>query len=416
MVAKGSRRTGRGSITAYDTKAGTRWRWQLRVPVDPDEPDGPQRQTGGGGFLTAGDADDALMDARRKLQNRLAFATEVPTVARFAETWLDGLVLEPSTVAGYRRLSRNHVVPQLGSLALDKVTPTRIARHYRELSQSGRRDKAGFGKGLSSNTVNKVHVLLGAMFEAARSDGLIPTNPVRKSSVVKAPTGRQVRAEQAEMVTWSPQQLAAFLRWDRDQYRDGLYPLWHLVAHAGLRRSEALALRWSDLNVNAGRLSVRRALDTTTRNRTKATKGHHARVVDVDAGTVAVLRAWKRELGGVSLDLVRADAYVFGNLAGEARSPNEISRRWRTRVEAARKHLGADALPAITLHGLRHTHATILLELNENPKVVQERLGHSSIVTTMNVYSHVTPTMQRAAADRLAAAVNETPREADDAP
>ena len=128
-------------------------------------------------------------------------------------------------------------------------------------------------------------------------------------------------------------------------------------------------------------------------------------VIDVDAETIAVVKACRSQLGPVSLDLVRPDAYMFGNLSGGTRSPNEISRRWRTRVQRAREALGDKLSTTITLHGLRHTHATLLLELGVHPKVVQERLGHTTYATTMNVYSHVTPTMQRSAADLLAAAV-----------
>jgi integrase len=84
------------------------------------------------------------------------------------------------------------------------------------------------------------------------------------------------------------------------------------------------------------------------------------------------------------------------------------SQMFTRRVAKARKALGAEALPEFTLHGLRHTHATVLPEMGENPKVVQERLGHAPITITMDVYSHVTPTMQRAAVDRFAAAVNGT--------
>jgi integrase len=88
------------------------------------------------------------------------------------------------------------------------------------------------------------------------------------------------------------------------------------------------------------------------------------------------------------------------NDAGAIRSPNEVGRRWTFRVERARAAI--DGLPRVTLKGLRHTHATLLLELGEHPKVVQERLGHSTITTTMNIYSHVTPTMQKGAANRFA--------------
>ena len=139
----------------------------------------------------------------------------------------------------------------------------------------------------------------------------------------------------------------------------------------------------------------------TTRNKAKTTKTGSARVLDLDAETLAVLKAYKVKRGTISLDLARADAYVFGNDAGEIRSPNEVSRRWTHRVRRAQTDL--DELPRVTLKGLRHTHATLLLELGEHPKVVQERLGHSTITTTMNIYSHVTPTMQKAAVDRFAA-------------
>lgn len=217
---------------------------------------------------------------------------------------------------------------------------------------------------------------------------------------MKAPTGKQIRSQRPEIVTWSAEELHAFLAWDRDVFDDDLFPLWRVIAYTGMRRSEALALRWSDIDVKAGRISIRRAADVTTRNVAKVTKTGSARVVDIDAVTLETLKAWKATRGSIALAFARADAYLFGNLDGAIRSPNEVGRRWTYRVAAAQKVV--PELTRITLKGLRHTHATLLLELGEHPKVVQERLGHSTITTTMNIYSHVTPTMQRTAIDRLA--------------
>ena len=121
-------------------------------------------------------------------------------------------------------------------------------------------------------------------------------------------------------------------------------------------------------------------------------------MVDIDAETVKLLKRWRAERGSVGLDSTRADAVVFGT----PRNPMSVSGMFTWRVAKARTALGTDALPVITLHGLRYTDATVLLEAGENPKVVQERLGH----TTMDIYSHVTPTMQRSAVDRFAAAVS----------
>lgn len=397
-----TRRRGAGSITKYTIKAGTRWRWQLMVPRDPEHPEDGMRLTGQGGFATALEADDALQEARKKLKNQLTFTTTgTPTIGTYVEQWLDGLQLESSTMYGYRKVARNHVTPYLGSLKLDNLTATRLQRHYKELRESGRKDAGHVGDPLSANSVNKVHILIGAMLDAAIEDGLIGVNVARKSKTVKAPTGKQIRAAKPEIVTWTPAELNGFMQWDRDTYKDDLYPLWHVIAHTGIRRSEALALRWSDLDVNNLRISVRRAADTITRNQIKSTKANGARPIDIDESTADVLRRYKQKRGTLSLELVRSDSYIFANAAGEIRSPNEVGRRWRTRVTNARKALGEDNLKTVTLKELRHTHATLLLEAGVHPKVVQERLGHSNISTTMNIYSHVTPTMQRDAVSRL---------------
>lgn len=401
-MARRSRRTGSGSITSYRTKAGVRWRYQLWVPVDPENPDAGIRQTGKAGFRTADAADDALIEAKRAVKAGLVMVRKTPTVETYMAQWLDSLDLEASTIAGYRRLSRNHVVPYLGDVAVNKLTATRISRHYKELREHGRRDVKDKGGALSANTVQKVHVLLGAMLDSAKDDGLIAVNPARKAKIVKAPTGRQVRAQKPEMVTWTGAELAAFLTWCRDTYHDDLHPLWHLISHTGMRRGEALALKFADIDFTAGRISIRRALDTTQRGQVKLTKTGGARVVDIDQTTIDVLKSYRAKRGELSLTLARPDAFVFSTLSGESRQPKAITKAFGIRIRLAREKLGDDALGHMTLKGLRHTHATLLLQAGEHPKVVQERLGHTTITTTMDVYSHVTPTMQRSAADRFA--------------
>lgn len=402
-MARRSRRTGAGSITSYRTKAGVRWRYQLWVPVDPENPDGGVRQAGKAGFATAEAADDALTEAKRAVKAGLVMVRNTPTVEKYIGQWLDGLDLEASTVAGYRRLARNHVVPYLGPIAVNKLTATRISRHYKELREHGRKDSKDSGGALSANTVQKVHVLLGAMLDSAKDDGLIAVNPARKAKIVKAPTGKQIRAQKPEMVTWSATELAAFLAWSRHTYNDHLFVLWHLIAHTGMRRGEALALKFADVDFTAGRVSVRRALDTTQRGQLKVTKTNRPRVVDVDAETVEILKSYRKQRGSLSLTLARSDAFVFSTLSGETRQPKAITKAFGIRIRLARVELGDDVLGHMTLKGLRHTHASLLLQAGEHPKVVQERLGHTTITTTMDVYSHVTPTMQKSAADRFAA-------------
>ena len=394
-----------GSLGDYSTRKGQRWKFQIYVLKDPEKPELGEARITRGGFKNLEEAQAALADALKKKAQNEKFQGTVPTTAVYADQWVNGLRLENSTIEGYKKIIRNHITPALGAIHIDKLTATRIAAHYRELEKSGRRDQRGYGKPLSANTVHKVHVTLGAILDAALDDGLIVTNPAKKKRTVKAPKSSEVRAQKPEIVTWTGPQLHAFLAWNRDVLKDDLFPLWRTIAYTGMRRSEALALRWGDINVQTQRISIRRAADVTERNKAKTTKTGTARVIDIDTETLRVLKAHKATRGAVSLGLARADAYVFGNDEGEIRVPDAVTDRWSRRLTWATAKI--DGLTRVTLKGLRHTHATLLLELGEHPKVVQERLGHSTITTTMNIYSHVTPTMQKAAVDRFAAHLGE---------
>lgn len=405
--ARRSRSRHAGSITSYATQGGQRWKFQIYIPKDPERPELGDTRLTRGGFTSLDEAQRSLAEALRKKKSNARFQSKTPTIGEYADHWVAGLRLQNSTIEGYKKIIRNHVTPYVGAIRLDQLTATRIGAHYRELETSGRRDKPGYGKPLSANTVSKVHVLLAAMLDAAIDDGLILINPAKKRRTVNPPRSSQVRAQKPEIITWTGPQLQAFLTWNRDELNDELFPLWRTLAYTGMRRSEALALRWSDVNFTTGRISVRRAVDVTLPNTTKVTKTGNARVIDIDGETLRVLKALKSDRGAISLDLARADAYVFGDDKGAIRVPDAVTSRWTRRLDWATAKI--EGLPRVTLKGLRHTHATLLLELGEHPKVVQERLGHSTITTTINIYSHVTPTMQKSAIDRFAAHLGEAP-------
>lgn len=390
-----TRRRGVGSVTSYSTKGGTRWRYQLRVPANPGDPSSGLVQRGRSGFRTASEAEDALAEARRHSAAGANLAASKPTFQVYADGWLDGLDLEASTLSGYRRNLRKHTYPHIGSTPVDKVTAAQLARLYRLLGADPPK-----GAGLAPVTVRKVHVTIGAVFDAALDEGIVVVNPARKRAA-RPPSAKAAKANREEVPVWTAPQLRAFLGWAREY--EGLdATLWEVYAATGCRRSELLALRWSDVDLRGRRVKVRQAVNTVTREM-KGTKSGRSRVIDIDQATLAALRAWRAHRGTLSLDLVRGDALVFGDLEGGVRNVNSVSLMFTYRVRKARKALGADALPALTLHGLRHTHATLLLEAGENPKVVQERLGHASITITMDIYAHVTATMQRSAADRFGA-------------
>lgn len=396
MSGKRVVRSTSGSVSKYTRKnkdgAVTRYRWQLWVPETPGDPNSPLQRLGKGGFETREEAQDALSDARR--DHDTIRTKKAPLFDVYADQWVEGLRLAASTVAGYKRALK-HVSPTFGKRSLDTITSSDITRLYRQLEKSGRIDSKHKGEGLSANTVGKVHVTLSQLLEAAVVDGWIKSNPA-KAPTVKPPSRKQLRAQKREIRVWTAEQLRSFLEWDRDVYRDDFYTMWATIAGTGLRRSEVLALQWQD--ISGSRISVRRALDTEARDTLKTPKSGRSRVIDIDDDLTATLAAWRALRAEISLDYARGEALVFGNLAGGTRSPNEVSRRWRTRVARAQEDID---VPTITLHEVRHTHATLLLQVGVHPRVVQERLGHATIDITMDTYSHVLPTMQVDAVQRL---------------
>ena len=287
MADKRSRRRGKGSLQSYQTKAGVRWRFQIWVPVDHEKPELGEKKHGRAGFLTSDQADDAMQDALKKRRAQEAFHKSVPTVSEYATQWLESLRLEASTVDSYRRLIRNHIAPYFETLPIDKLTPTRIARHYRDLEKHGRKDARGLGQGLSANTVNKVHIALGALLEAALDDGLIASNPAKKKRTVNAPTGRDIRAAKPDIQTWTAAQLHAFLRWDRD-VREGR--TLHAVASRRIHRTAPL--RSARLAVGRRAPKDRQAQPAPRREHrgqahTKKTKTGSARSLELDVDTAS---------------------------------------------------------------------------------------------------------------------------------
>jgi integrase len=398
---QGKRRSpGEGSVWAYRERNGTE-RWAIGHPSFGTRRRGPNGEK----WFTKKAAQDALraklVDAAR---GELVDPSRQPC-GDYLDEWVDGLRLAPSTVASYRKNVRLHLRPRLGSVPLATLTTERINALYRELERSGRADHRE-GEGLSPRTVRYVHTILSAALAAAVRSRRLARNP---AAAATPPSARQARAP--EMHPWTAGQLAAFLDWAREHADN--FALWHVLAMTGARRGEALASRWRDYDLDAATVSVRRS-STMVRNAGQsagvvegATKSGKPRVIDLDAATVAVLRARKRERGALALQLARDGALVFGDIEGRHRNPEHVSRQFARDVARCREALGADVVPVIRLHDLRHTHATLLLAKGVPVKVVSERLGHASPTITLGVYAHVMPGNQREAADLFARLIGE---------
>ncbi len=293
--------------------------------------------------------------------------------------------MRPLTHAGYERSVRIHIVPHLGELPLQHVTPARLNGLYGALLDHGRAD----GKGLSPGSVRQVHLALhGALAAAVRWQYV-----GRNAAAFADPP----RAASATMRVWTADELGRFLTAIRN---NRLYPLFLVLAGTGMRRGEALGARWEDLDLHGARWQVRRTLLPTKggvmEGTPKTARGQ--RSVALDPGTVRALRAWRKDQlegrlawGGAWTDSGR----VFTREDGTDLRPNRVSEQFDALVKRS-------GLPRIRLHDLRHGHCTLALAAGVHPKVVQERLGHSSVAFTLDRYSHVVPAMQEDAAETVA--------------
>ena len=311
------------------------------------------------------------------------------TVAGFiTRYWLPAkrLDLEASTFDGYQRVVGLHLFPHIGDIPLQSLRTERLEQLYTDLLDRG---NTRTGEGLSPKTVLDVHVIIRAALDDAIRRGLLRNNPARAAHAPRAQRNR-CRADRV----WTADQLTAFLHLVEHRRQ---HPSFWLAANTGMRRGELLGLRWDAIDTLQRRLSVNRAVvSVASRPHESGGKTRNSpRTIDLDTATLGVVTRWRQrqtdELGA-SDDTMPLHTKTDGHLI----HPQTLS-------QAFERAVATTTLPRISLHDLRHTHATLLLKAGVPLKVVSERLGHSSPAFTMATYQHVLPGMQADAADTFAA-------------
>jgi integrase len=375
----------RGSVK-QDKQRGT-WYFVVDLPTAEG-----RRQVKRRGFATKRDATAALDELRGNVREGTFVEPSKLSLDAYLWSWLDGLAAKgrrASTIAGYRQTLGAYVLgTELGATPLQAVTAIDLDRLYAHLATAGNRK----GEPLSLRTVRYVHTILGKALADAVRQGLLQRNPARLASAPK------VSATKApEVSVWAPEELAAFLAHvAKHEHRH----LFRLAALTGMRRGEICGLRWTDVDLDAARINVRQSI--TAVGGTPVVAGvksaRSRRSIDLDAGTVAALKAQRVEQNAARLLMGAGysdQGYVFATPTGDPWHPDSIS-GWFERTVASSK------LPRIRLHDLRHSHATHLLMAGTNPKVVSERLGHASVAFTLDTYGHVLPGQQADAAAAVA--------------
>ena len=364
--------------------------------------DGQRQQTRRRGFATQRAAQTELTRVLGALEEKAYVPPKRQLLSVFlTDTWLPAIehTIKPGTFESYRRNVRLHVAGRpIGRRQLQQVDPSDLNALYALLMRGDDQNRK-----LSARSTAYVATILHRAFrDAVRWQALV-RNPADSADPPRA-------GERPEMQTWSGAELRQFLDHVADNRMAGA---WWLLATTGMRRGEALGLRWADIDLDAGSLRITRTLITTDVQRKgapgfawgtpKTKKGR--RTVALDPATVAALRQHRtrqlEERLALGANYADGDLVVCGP-DGAPIHPKTFSYRFTKTVKAA-------ALRPIRLHDLRHSRATLALRAGVHPRIVQERLGHANVSITLDTYSHVDLEMQATAARLVAALVTRSP-------
>jgi integrase len=392
---------------------------------------GRRRQATRGGFATEKEARRALTQALEKVNRGGYVAPTRLKVGEYLDQWLAGkAALRANTRRSYISHVELYLRPGIGHLRLVDLRETDIERLYVLVRLLGQPEPAPRSPELERlvavrkegvqirpvgpASLNRLHATLLSALNSAVKRKLLPDNPATHGEL---PTARRPKAVvwteervaawrrtrvRPPVAVWTPEQTGAFLD---AALQDRLYPIYHLIAYRGLRRGEAVGLRWEDLDVAGQQIVVSQQVVQlgweTEIGAPKTDSG--TRIVPLDGGTLAVLQAWRH------LQQAEAEAWgsawqqtglVFTREDGSGLHPDLVTDTFH-RIAAT-----AD-LPPIRLHDLRHTAASLALQAGVPMKVVSEQLGHSSLAITADTYTSVLPAVAHAAAEAVA---NTVPR------
>jgi integrase len=369
-------------------KRGTTWSYVVR---EKDPTTGKTKPRWIGGFKTQKAAKEARDAARNAVHVGTYVAPQDLTVATYLDKWLEAhsVELKPSTASSYKAKINLYLKSAIGHEKVQELTPSRLSVVWKKIKENGGKG----GKPVSVRTVEFSRAVMRRAMNDAVLDRVIMVNPVTGSKMPK-------RDGKPQHVTWTGAQLAEFLeavggsRW---------FPLWQLAAATGMRRGELCALRWQHVDLDAGVVSVEQSVTQIGQQRVTTTpKNHERRNIKIDPRTVAALRAWRKQQAAERLQwgpaYVDTEGLVFTWENGTPVLPDYVTKAF------GKAQVGSGS-PRLVLHGLRHSHATMLLRDGVPVHIVAKRLGHKDPSVTLNVYADVIPDDDESAVDVFSKAV-----------
>lgn len=356
-------------------KKGYTWAFTLELGRDPET--GKRKQVTRRGF-------DSKKEAEL-VANQLSIDIENENYIKESEIYFNSFIndylnlvakqnVKSSTYYGYNTVVQKRLVPKFGHIKIKSLTPKMIMTYYKEL----------LDEGLTEEYIQYLHSIL-LMSAKTAIDWKYVKNDFMHN--VKPPRRKKKTVE-----TWTIEECNTFL--DRmKQQKDHIHMLYYLAIYTGMRRGELLGLRWGDVDFNNKRIFVKHSLyfiggKGLVLQEPKTASGK--RNVAIDENIINELKSYRLKKQQQLLQVgqkLNDDHFVVSAFGGEPVNPNTIHKQFLYDIKLA-------GVKRIRFHDLRHTHATVMLEIGENTKIVSERLGHANTSITLDKYSHVTPNMQ----------------------
>ena len=374
----------------YKTKKGMLWRYQILVGTDTVT--GKRKYKTKGGFYTKKEAKLAADEVEKKINNPNFLDNENITFGEVYERWIANykLTVKESSFHIVELQYKSRILPILGNKKINQITTIEC------------QDLINYWYSIPLKYYKVLFNLITRIFKYAKQLKIVTDDPT--SSVIIPKASRQFDTLEHSRNYYTRDELRKFLEYAEKHEKYKVYVLFRLLAFSGMRKSEALALTWNDIDFDKSQITINKTLISTPKVEVSTPKTKNSnRIVFIDKKTLSILREWrlrqKKELLQKGFNALSSNQLIFSNKDNGYITPTAI-------INPMNRIIKGSNLPHITVHGLRHTYATLAAQGGMSVKQLQTQLGHSKVEITLDVYTSITDEQRKENASQYTSFVN----------